>query len=386
MNIVNNKNSNTESSAYHIPTLPLSVDVETKAVMKQTNLASRKLAELKGIVQIIPQPSILIRTLSLQEAMDSSAIESIITTHDELYKAEIGVARFLTPAAKEVSTYADALLGVVDFVKEHGLITENIIKRINHGVKHTDAGYAASSDKALINARTKERVYIPPGTIAEIESHMRNLERFINDDSISELDPLVKMAIIHHQFESIHPFGDGNGRVGRVLNILYLMAKNLLDLPILYLSRYIIQNKGEYYRLLQAVRDCGEWESWILFMLRGIEQTASETIDFVKGMATMMMNYKHRIRERLPKIYSQDLINNLFRHPYTKIEFVVDELNVSRPTAMSYLNQLIDEGILGKFKIGRDNYYVNKALYDFILHAFHASETLPTDAIISNIE
>lgn len=375
-----------ESSNYIIPILPLSVDIETKAVMKQTNLASRKLAELKGIVKIIPQPSILIRTLSLQEAMDSSAIESIITTHDELYKAEIGVAKFLTPAAKEVSTYVDALLGVVNKVKEYGLITENIIKSINRKVKHTDAGYAASPDKALVNANTKERVYIPPSSITEIESYMTNLERFINDDSISDLDPLVKMAIIHHQFESIHPFGDGNGRVGRILNILYLMAKDLLDFPILYLSRYIIQNKGEYYRLLQTVRDNGDWESWILFMLRGIEQTASETIDFVKGMSSMMMQHKHLIRKRLPKIYSQDLINNLFRHPYTKIEFVVNELNVSRPTAMSYLNQLIDEGILEKFKMGRDNYYINKALFDFILHAFHTSSTTSTDPIVSNMQ
>ncbi len=375
-----------QNKQYIIPKLPLSVDVETKAVMKQTNLASRKLAELKGIVQIIPQPSILMRTLSLQEAMDSSAIESIITTHDELYKVEIGIGKLQTPAAKEVSTYADALLGVIDKVKEHGLITENTIKCINHGVKHTDAGYAASPDKALVNDRTKERIYVPPTSITEIEAHMANLEQFINDDSISDLDPLVKMAIIHHQFESIHPFGDGNGRVGRVLNILYLMAKGLLDLPILYLSRFIIQNKGEYYRLLQSVRDTGNWEDWILFMLKGVEKTASETIEFIKGMAEMMMRHKHLIRERLPRIYSQDLINNLFRHPYTKIEFVVNELGISRPTAVSYLNQLIDEGILDKFKVGKENFYINKALYNFILHAFHSPKNSASDQVVSNME
>ncbi len=374
------------ATKYIIPTLPLPFEVETKTVMKQTNLASRKLAELKGIVQIIPQPSILIRTLSLQEAMDSSAIESIITTHDELYKAEIGAAKYLTPAAKEVSTYADALLSVVDRVKAKGLITENIIKSINRGVKHNDTGYAASPDKALVNDRTKEKIYVPPSSLSDIEKHMSNLERFINDDSISDLDPLVKMAIIHHQFESIHPFGDGNGRVGRVLNILYLMAKDLLDLPILYLSRYIIQNKKEYYTLLQAVRDNGDWNQWILFMLSGVEKTAAETIEFVKGISKLMMECKHRIRQNLPNIYSQDLINNLFRHPYTKIEFIVKELNVSRPTAMSYLNKLIDEGILQKFKMGRENYYINKSLFDFILHAFHQTESAPTDPIISNME
>ena len=371
---------------YIIPILPLSCEVETKAVMKQTTLASRKLGELNGIVEKIPNPEILIRTLSLQEAMDSSSIESIITTHDELYKAELGANKYTTLAAKEVGTYATALMDVFTLVKERNIITENMIKEIYRNIKHNDAGYTSTPGKKLINERTHESVYTPPQTIDEINSHMQNLERFINDDSISDLDPLVKMAIIHHQFESIHPFGDGNGRTGRVLNILYLVAQGLLNMPILYLSRYINQNKGEYYRLLQEVRDTLQWEQWILFILKGVEQTADETIKFVRGMSDMMMQYKHRIRTNLPNVYSQDLINNLFRHPYTKVEYVINEVGVSRPTAMSYLNQLIDEGILDKLKLGRENFYINKGLFNFILNAFHSESDESADPISSNLD
>lgn len=371
---------------YIIPALPLSCDVETKAVMKQTTLASRKLGELNGIVEKIPNPEILIRTLSLQEAMDSSSIESIITTHDELYKAEIGANKYSTIAAKEVSTYADALMEVFEIVKQRNLITQGMIKEIYRQIKHNDAGYTTTPGKKLINEKTKESVYTPPQTIDEIQLHMRNLEKFINDDTLSDLDPLVKMAIIHHQFESIHPFGDGNGRAGRVLNILYLVAQGLLNMPILYLSRYINQNKGEYYRQLQSVRDTLVWEPWIIFMLKGVEQTADETIKFIRGISDMMLQYKHRIRKNLPNVYSQDLINNLFRHPYTKIEFVVKEVGVSRPTAMSYLNQLIDEGILNKLKLGRENYYINNGLFSFILNAFHSEGDKLAAPINSNME
>ena len=375
---------------YNIPTLPLDFDVETKSVLRQANAANKKLAELKGISKIVPNPSILIRTLSLQEAKDSSAIESIITTHDDLYKAEVGAAKFISPAAKEVSTYADALMRVGKIVLERGIITNNNIIEISRAIKHNDASYTTTPGKALINERTKETVYTPPQTLEEIQMHMANLEQFINNDELSDLDPLVKMAIIHHQFESIHPFGDGNGRAGRVLNILYLVAKGLLDLPILYLSRYIIQNKIEYYNLLQSIRDnagnnAHQWEEWILFILKGVEVTAAETIVFVQKIAQLMMQYKHRIRTDFPKIYSQDLINNLFRHPYTKIEFIVDELNVSRPTAISYLNQLVDAELLEKMKLGRENFYINIELFNLIVNAFH-STTDKANALIETIE
>ena len=365
------------SNTYQIPTLPLPFDVETKAGLKQTALASRKLGELNGIVEKIPNPEILIRTLSLQEAKDSSSIESIITTHDDLYKAEVSMKQYSTIAAKEVSTYADALLHVIDIVRERKLITEGLIKEVYRQIKHNDGGYTTTPGKALKNEQTGEVVYTPPQTIEEIQHHMRNLEAYINDDSLSDVDPLVKMAIIHHQFESIHPFGDGNGRAGRVLNVLYLVSHDLLNLPVLYLSRYINHNKTEYYDLLQLVRQCPtveSWERWILFILAGVEQTADESIAFVRGIADLMMQVKHQIRRELPAVYSQDLINNLFRHPYTKIDFLVKEIGVSRPTAMSYLNQLIEIGILKKLKMGRENYYINHRLFNFIANAFHTEK------------
>ena len=238
-------------------------------------------------------------------------------------------------------------------------------------IKHNQAGYRVTPGTALINDRTGESVYEPPQSYDEIVSCMSNLEKFINDDSVSDLDPLVKMCVIHHQFESIHPFSDGNGRTGRIVNILYLVIQGLLDLPVLYLSRYIIKNKGEYYRLLQAVRDNQEWEAWVLFLLKGLEETSQETVELILKMKSLMMEYKKGIREQFPKIYSQDLLNNLFKHPYTKIDFVCDELGVSRPTATSYLNQLVDAGFLTKMKLGRDNFYLNMNLFNLLINAFH---------------
>jgi Fic family protein len=195
---------------------------------------------------------------------------------------------------------------------------------------------------------------------------MSNLEQFINDDLLSDLDPLVKMSIIHHQFESIHPFYDGNGRTGRIINVLYLVNEKLLDLPILYLSRYINQNKGLYYSLLQGVRSEGNWEEWILFVLEGVEQTSLQTTGIIQGIKSLMLSQKQRIREKLPKIYSQDLLNNLFNHPYTKIDFVINNLGISRLTATRYLNELERIEILRKEKIKKENYYINQELFNFL--------------------
>lgn len=277
----------------------------------------------------------------------------------------------ITAATKEVQSYSEALIHGFELVKQHGLLTCNDMIEIYRRIKHNQAGYRVTPGTALINDRTGEAVYEPPQSYDEIVSCMSNLEKFINDDSVSDLDPLVKMCIIHHQFESIHPFSDGNGRTGRIINILYLVIQGLLDLPVLYLSRYIIKNKGEYYHLLQAVRDNQEWEAWVLFLLKGLEETSQETVELILKMKSLMMEYKKGIREQFPKIYSQDLLNNLFKHPYTKIDFVCDELGVSRPTATSYLNQLVDAGFLTKMKLGRDNFYLNMNLFDLLINAFH---------------
>lgn len=371
---------------YQIPTLPLKQDIETKAVLKQVAKSHRRIAELKGAVLSIPNKTILINTLSLQEAKDSSAVESIITTHDELYKAELSLQSSISPAAKEVQSYSGALIHGFELVQKHKLLTCNDMIDIYRRIKHNQAGFRNTPGTALINDRTGESVYQPPQSYDEIVTHMTNLEAFINDNSLSDIDPLIKMCIIHHQFESIHPFSDGNGRTGRIINILYLVLQELLELPVLYLSRYIIKNKGEYYRLLQAVRDNEEWEAWILFLLKGLEDTAQETVELIKAMKSLMLDYKNNIRKNLPKIYSQDLLNNLFKHPYTKIDFLCDELNVTRPTATSYLNKLVDAGFLTKMKLGRDNFYLNIGLFNLLINAFHFDSSQQAKNQISTIE
>ncbi|MFT7035032.1 MAG: Fic family protein [Cyclobacteriaceae bacterium] len=218
----------------------------------------------------------------------------------------------------------------------------------------------------LKSSATGEIIYTPPQDPLEIERLMANLEQFINDKGMSDYDPLVKMAIIHLQFESIHPFYDGNGRTGRIINILYLILEGLQDLPILYLSKYIIKHKSTYYRLLQEVREQGDWEEWLMFIVTGVENTAIETIEHIRRIRELMMDYRHMLRDNY-KFYSQDLLNNLFMHPYTtKIEFVMDDLNVSRITAANYLNKLAVDGLLRKEKIGVGNYYINEPLFDLV--------------------
>jgi Fic family protein len=233
-------------------------------------------------------------------------------------------------------------------------------------VEGNKAGFRKLPGTKLLNDKTGELVYEPPQDHATIISLMSNLEKFMNDESMMDADPLVKMAIIHHQFESIHPFYDGNGRTGRIINMLYLIQKNLLDLPVLYLSRYIIRHKNDYYRLLQKVRDKNEWEEWILYMLDGIETTANESIVLIGNMKNLMQQYKQTIRTQLPKLYSQDLLNNLFKYPYTKIEYFEKDFDISRSTAIRYLTALVKQKLLVKKKIGRDNFYINKPLFDLL--------------------
>lgn len=309
----------------------------------------------------------MIDTLSLQEAKDSSAIENIITTHDDLYQSDNLSQQFVTLAAKEVHAYASALRQGFERVRQTDLLTNNDILTIQASIENNRAGFRKLPGTALKNDLTGETVYTPPAP-DEIEPLMRDLERFINDESLCDWDPLTKMAVIHHQFESIHPFYDGNGRTGRILNILYLVKENLLANPILYLSRFINQNKGDYYRLLQSVRDTKDWEPWILFMLEGIEQTSHQTTQLTLGIKELMTSYKFTMRKQVPKIYSQDLINNLFRHPYTKIDFVVNELEIHRNTATKYLEELVRIGLLSKHKLGKDNFYLNENLYQLLLN------------------
>ena len=354
--------------SHSIPLLPLSMELETKIVLKKLAKAHQALAELKGVSGIIPNQSILINTLALQEAKDSSAIENIITTHDELYKSDASAKQFASLAAKEVYSYAAALQNGYQKVKKTGLLVNNDILEIQQTLEENSAGFRKLPGTVLKNDQTGEIVYSPPQDERQIRSFMNNLEQFINDETLSDIDPLITMSVIHHQFESIHPFYDGNGRTGRIINIFYLVKRGLLDTPILYLSRYINKNKNEYYRLLQEVRETQEWEPWILYMLEGVEQTSHQTVGLIMKMRDLMQHYKHKLRSELPKIYSQDLLNNLFRHPYTKIEFVMQELQVTRITATKYLEGLVEIGLLSKHRKGKDNYYINEALFDLFLN------------------
>lgn len=359
---------------FNLPLLPPSVDFETKAILKKLVEANRHLAELKGVAATIPNENILIQTLALQEAKDSSEIENIVTTHDDLFKAELA-DESASPAAKEVSRYVNALrVGFVS-VRKTGLITLNQILDIQRELEQNTAGFRKLPGTALRNKATGEVVYTPPQHPAQIAELMSDLELFINDPGRLDVDPLVKMAIIHYQFESIHPFYDGNGRTGRIINILYLVANGLLNLPVLYLSRYIIQNKGDYYRLLQEVRTKQAWEQWVLFMLEGIATTSRQTIQLITRIRDIMLDYKHRIREQFPSFYSQDLLNNLFRHPYTKISFLQRDLDVSRLTATRYLEKLVDAGFLEKHRRGRTNYYINTPLVELFVNLPRESKT-----------
>ena len=349
-----------------LSSLPLHKNLETPSILKATIQAHRYLAELKGAAKTIPNEDILINTLSIQEAKDSSEIEQIITTHDAVFRATIQVAAIEDQAAKEVRDYKDAIYYGFRQIKEVGLILDRDIRHINQLLTHNTAGYRKLPGTALRNSQTGAVVYMPPQHPQEILDGMNNLIQFINDPSLSDIDPLIKMAIIHHQFESIHPFYDGNGRTGRILNILYLINNELLDSPILYLSRHIVQTKTEYYRLLQKVRDTGEWEEWIVYILRGIEQTSQKTLKTVEQIKALMMDFKHRLRSTLPKLYSQDLLNNLFFHPYTKIDYIIQALEVSRPTASKYLQQLVKHGFLREEKMGVSKFFVNYQLMDLL--------------------
>ncbi len=341
-------------------------DIETAAVLKASAQAHRALGELKGTVLTIPNQKILLSTLPLQEAKESSEIENIITTNDDLYRSNYRAQIFKSAAAKEVHNYAKALeIGYEELIKS-GLITNNLIVSIQQKVVGNNAGFRTQMGTALKNDRTQEIIYTPPQSIEEIQLLMKEMEDFINNNELSNYDDLVKMALIHHRFESIHPFYDGNGRTGRILNILFLCKQDILDTPILYLSRFINQNKSEYYRLLQVVRNENSWEPWLLYMLKALETIAMDTVALIKSLVYLMKDVKIQLKSRLPKIYSHELINNLFSHPYTKIDYVVEELEVHRNTAAKYLELLTKIGLLEKMKLGKDNYYLNKKLFDLL--------------------
>jgi len=350
-----------------LPLLPPSGDMETRTVLKQLVKANRALAELKGYADTIPNKHILINAVMIIEAKDSSAIENIITTHDELYKA-MSDASGATPEAKEVVNYREALWRGYELVRDWEMLTTNIIIEIQEIIEKNRDGLRKVSGTVLKNERTGEIVYTPPVGEMQIRALMSNLEEYMNEND-SDVDPLIKLAVIHYQFESIHPFYDGNGRTGRIINVLYLIFSKLLDSPILYLSRYIIRTKLQYYKLLQEVRIHENWEEWIVYILIGIEQTAVETLELVKRIHTEVETMSAEIKEKLPKIYSRELIDLLFQEFYTKTTYIENGLSVTRKTAASYLSSLEREGFLLSEKIGRERIYLNKRLFDLVKYS-----------------
>ncbi len=347
--------------------LPLKKDIETKEILKKSIWANRALAKLNGIAKTIPNQMILINALALQEAKDSSEIENIITTHDELYLATI--SEQFTKEVKEVQNYKEALLYGFKEVKQKKIITLKNIIEIQSIITGNSAGIRKQLGTVLKNEKTGEVIYTPPQNYEEIVNFLNNLLAYINDDSLEDYDYLVKMALIHYQFESIHPFYDGNGRTGRILNVLYLVLKDLLDLPILYLSGYIIKHKNRYYQLFNEVREKNNLKEWIIFMLDAIEDTANKSSAVIENIEKIMNDTSETIQEKLPKIYSKDLIETLFLHPYTKIDFLADKLKLHRQTASKYLKELVKIGILKEVKLGRSRYYVNTELFNYLKKA-----------------
>lgn len=350
----------------NLPLLPPKQSlVETISILKQESKSAVALAELKGLTKTLPNPNILINAVILKEAQASSGIENVITTQDKLYQALYAKSAKPDIATKEVLRYRESLLKGTLLIKEKGFLNTNGIISIQKELEENNAGLRRLPGTALVNDLTNEVIYTPPDNFDAISALMKNLEAYINNDE-DDVSPLIKLAIQHYQFESIHPFYDGNGRTGRIINVLYLILKGLLNEPVLYLSSYIIQNKGDYYRLLQEVRTKDNWEDWILYMLKGIEQTALSAIEQINKINHLFTETQKLVQEKLPRIYSKDLIEQLFIHPYCKIEFLVNNLGIERKTASRYLSSLEELGVLKSQQKGKEVIYINTKLYNLL--------------------
>lgn len=348
-----------------LPTLPPKAEVETKAILKKAISAGRALAELKGLGETIPNQSILVNSIILQEAKASSEIENIITTHDALFRAFSAKTSQIDPATKEVLRYREALWEGYTSLKDRPLLTTNLFISIVQTIRANRAGIRNTPGTKVANAATGEVVFTPPEGENIIRNKLNDLEEYIHADD--EVDPLIKLALIHYQFEAIHPFTDGNGRTGRIINILYLTWKRLLDLPVLYLSKYIIERKSNYYRLLRGVTEHKEWEPWILYMLDSVEQMAFYTGDKILEIRDLIAGTLEFAKENLPsRVYSKELIELLFHQPYTKTQFLVDVGIAERKTAADYLKEIEKIGILQLHKIGKENLYLNKKLFELL--------------------
>lgn len=348
-----------------LPSLPPDVDLETKPVLKRAIAANKALAELKGAGELVPNQAVLIQSIGLQEAKLSSEIENIVTTNDELYRAFANKGKKADPHTKEVLSYNAALWYGFDAIKnQNRSLTTNLFEELFQQVKQSRAGVRKTPGTKLATSSGKV-IYTPPEGETILRDKLANLERFIYAED--GVDPLIKLAVVHYQFEAIHPFTDGNGRTGRILNILFLVEQGLLDIPVLYLSRYIIENKNAYYSGLRGITEQGTWESWILYMLEAIEQTARETREKILAIRDLMNADIEKVKVELPKLYSKDLLEQLYHQPYCKIRFLEEAGIAQRQTASVYLKELARIGVLEAFKSGREVYYVNNNFLELLI-------------------
>ena len=342
-----------------LPLLPPNADIETKNILRKTISAGRALAQLNGALLNLPNPTLFLDTIYLQEAKASSEVENIITTNDDLYQSLVADRKVENPAIKEVLSYKEALWFGLEELKTKPFITTNLCIKIVQCIKQNTVSIRVTPGTTL-STPLGEVIYTPPSGESVIREKLANLEKFINEDN--RIDPLIKMALMHYQFEAIHPFADGNGRTGRILLLLYLKISGLLDIPAIYLSEYIIKNKTEYYQKLRGVTEKDEWEAYILYMLDMIEETSAKGLDRLNKITAIMDKTAEEIKMKLPKVYSKDLIEILFRLPYTKRQHLIDE-NIGNPkTVGNYLIALEENGFLKSVKVGKEKLYLNQQL------------------------
>jgi len=349
-----------------LPDLPPAVDLETPEIFKASIRANKLLAELKGFCQTLPNPELLLNTIVLQESKESSAIENIVTTQDELYKATLMGDKVKNQAAKEVLQYREAMYYGLEELKNKEIITTNLLVGIMQKLRNSNEGIRRNTGTKLSNPVTGQVVYTPPEGEELIRAKLFKLEKFINDPEFCELDPLIKMALLHYQFEAIHPFSDGNGRTGRILNILYLIQQEMIGLPVLYLSKYIIENKADYYRLLREVTEQNNWSDWVLYVVNGVAETSQTTLQKVKRILEIKATAETELKALLGTSFSRELNDLLFSYPYIKIGVLEESGIAKRQTASQYLQKIEKSGWLHSFKIGRDVYYINHKLIDVL--------------------
>lgn len=343
-----------------LPELPPATDLESRDILKACISAMTELSKANALVKMLPNETVLVNTLPLQEARRSSEIENIVTTNDELYRAMTSNENRIDSNTKEVLHYREALWEGIHHIREGSTLNIHLFEQICSRI-FDEKMQVRNGPVVIENRATQKLIYRPPTGYGNLIRLLTNLERFINDKT-DGIQPLVKMAVMHYQFEAIHPFMDGNGRTGRILNILYLVYQGLLDVPMLYLSRFFIQNRNEYYQYLREVTENGSWQQWILYILAAVEQTSRDTAEKIEAINRLIDNVMIKARGKTRAVEREGFVDLLFKWPYCKISIVERELACSRITATRYLNEIVALGLLEKVKIGRENYYINRDL------------------------